>query len=388
MRSVRRAAKAGLAVARDRWNRRALGRLYTPPNDNVDVELHLREAAGWLCRAQDAGTDRGVSYGAPFGKDFLPSYPETTGYIIPTFLALARALGDPTYERRALDAGHWEADVQMPSGAVMAGTLNDSPEPAVFNTGQVMLGWGALVERFGTPRFRESATRAGEWLLSNQDQDGAWSQGNSPFASAEATVYNVKAAWGLGYCGQALGRQDFFDAAVRNAEFAVCAQESNGWFARCCLTDADRPLLHTIAYTAQGLMGVGGVSGREDFVAAARRTADALAVLMSPDGFIPGRIDRQFEGAVEWCCLTGSAQIAIVWGELFRLTGVERYREAVTAVTNYLMRHHDITSPDPRIRGGVPGSWPVWGDYGKYMNLNWAAKFLVDALLARRAWHA
>jgi hypothetical protein len=46
---------------------------------NEDPELHMREAAEWLVRAQDAGSNRGVSYGAEFGGDFLESYPETTG---------------------------------------------------------------------------------------------------------------------------------------------------------------------------------------------------------------------------------------------------------------------------------------------------------------------
>ena len=45
------------------------------------------------------------------------------------------------------------------------------------------------------------------------------------------------------------------------------------------------------------------------------------------------------------------------------------------------MRRHNLTSADPVIRGGVFGSWPVWGDYGRLMVLNWAAKFFVDALL-------
>ena len=53
----------------------------------------------------------------------------------------------------------------------------------------------------------------------------------------------------------------------------------------------------------------------------------------------------------------------------------------MTRVNDYLCRHHDVTSTDPAIRGGVAGSWPVSGDYGPYKVLNWATKFFVDALL-------
>jgi len=49
-----------------------------------------------------------------------------------------------------------------------------------------------------------------------------------------------------------------------------------------------------------------------------------------------------------------------------------------------LMRHHDIDNDDLRLRGGVPGSWPVWGDYGRLMILNWATNFFAEALLAEQ----
>jgi hypothetical protein len=101
---------------------------------------------------------------------------------------------------------------------------------------------------------------------------------------------------------------------------------------------------------------------------------------MGEDGFIPGRQREDFSAAVDWCCLTGSAQTSIVWSELYLLTGEDKYRQAVRRVNDYLLARHDIRNPDPRLRGGVPGSWPVWGDYGRLSILNWATKFLVDAL--------
>ena len=52
-------------------------------------ELHLSEALGWLYRAQDATPDGGVSHSYELGRGWLPSYAETTGYIIPTLLNAA-----------------------------------------------------------------------------------------------------------------------------------------------------------------------------------------------------------------------------------------------------------------------------------------------------------
>jgi len=370
-------ARQALVGARERWQ---LASLYSPDPADLDLPRHLDAAIDWLKRAQDAGADRGVCYGVRFGSEFQESYPETTGYICHTFVELARRSNDVSLLDRAVEMGEWEVEIQMPEGAVMGGRFNTTPTPAIFNTGMVLLGWSALIRANACDRARSAATRAAEWLLEMQEPDGSWVQGNSKFAAVGSTTYNVKAAWGLCEAGAALGREDFIQSAIRNAEFCLTRQESNGWFRDCCLQDPVRPLLHTLAYAMEGLIGIGELTGREDFVRAARKTADAQLRIMKADGFIPGRQDRRFEPAADWCCLTGSAQTSIVWSKLYRLTSREEYRDGAERVNRYLMARHDIRNRDLRLRGGLPGSWPVWGEYGRLMVLNWATKFLVDAL--------
>jgi hypothetical protein len=364
---------------RIRW-----GGYYRPAGPDVGRDIHLQEAAAWLCRAQDAGSDRGFSYGVRFGHGYEASYPETTGYIIPTMLSLEKHYGDAGYRTRAVEAADWEVAIQMDSGAVMGGKYSTSPSPAVFNTGQVLIGWAAIGEATGQNRYREAARRACTWMLENQERDGRWVRGNSRFADPEITVYNVKAAWGMCLAGALWGWDDAVQGAVRSAEYALANQRPNGWFARCCLSDAERPLLHTLAYTAQGLVGIGDLTGRQDFIAGAQRIADALASRLGPDGFLPGRFTEDWTGAVEWCCLTGNVQMSWVWARLFEHTRDERYRKACTLANDYVMAHHDVSNPDVRVRGGVPGSWPTWGDYGRLKILNWATKFFVDALLCEK----
>jgi uncharacterized protein YyaL (SSP411 family) len=218
-----------------------------------------------------------------------------------------------------------------------------------------------------------------------QERNGEWRKGNSLYANPNTTVYNVKAAWGLCEAGRVAQIPEALDAAVRNAEYCLSKQLPNGWYRDCCLSDASQPLLHTIAYAMQGLIGIGVILERWDFVQAAARTADSLISLMAADGYIPGRIDANFEGAADWCCLTGTAQTAIVWGRLFELTGNRAYQQAMQRANSYLMQHHDVDNADPRLRGGVPGSWPVWGDYGRMKILNWATNFFVEALLLQKS---
>ena len=84
-------------------------------------EVHLAAAIDWLCRAQDVrngkGDAGGVSAGWSFEDGWLPSYPETTGYIIETMLAAARVLGRPELVERARRMIDWELSIQLPDGA-------------------------------------------------------------------------------------------------------------------------------------------------------------------------------------------------------------------------------------------------------------------------------
>jgi len=38
----------------------------------------------------------------------------------------------------------------------------------------------------------------------------------------------------------------------------------------------------------------------------------------------------------------------------------------------------------PETRGGIKGSFPIFGQYGTYQYLNWACKFFVDANMLER----
>ena len=74
-----------------------------------------------------------------------------------------------------------------------------------------------------------------------------------------------------------------------------------------------------------------------------------------------------------------------MWSHLYRLTRKKVYRDAAHLVNLYLIRHHDIRNRDLRLRGGVPGSWPTSGDYGRFRILNWATNFFAEALWAEAA---
>lgn len=346
----------------------------------LDDDVHSASAVAWLCRAQDATPDRGVSHSYLIGKGWMHSYPETTGYIISTFINRARLLNEQALLRRALDMAEWELGLQLENGAI-PGLV--SGEPVVFDTGQVLFGWISAHAETKDRRFMDAAIRAGDWLERGLDEHGTWSSYGNPGTDSIHT-YNIRVAWALLALASASGEQRYADAAGRFIGWALGQEEGKGWFLRNCLNDNDRPLLHTIAYTSQGLLESGLMLGDARCIDAARRTSVELKEHVSADGRMPGRFDRFWNPASTWCCLTGMAQTAIVWQRLDRLDGTNHYGEEIERVISFLKGTQDLTSSNDGVRGGIKGSFPVNGGYGTYRLLNWAAKFFIDALLLRK----
>ncbi|HSK41986.1 MAG TPA: hypothetical protein VK943_19630 [Arenibaculum sp.] len=352
--------------------------------------VHLEAAMSWLCRAQDAvkrggATDHGVSQTYLVrGRTWAPSYPETTGYIIPTFLDYARTFADDDCRRRALLMADWECAVQHPSGGVLAGALGDSDAPTVFNTGQVLFGWAAAFEETGRPAYRDALTRAAEWLCDVQDDDGCWRRFSSPLTLTKVNTYNTRTAWGLLRAFDATGIDRFRRYALRNIEWALHRQRPNGWLEWNCLTDDSRPLTHTIAYAMRGFLEAGAHCGVERYLAAAMRIGDAMVAAQSRNGSVPGRFDENWRPAVPWICLTGVAQLSLNCGRLHQITGIGRYRDFMLRANRFLKSTQKLRG-DPNERGGIQGSSPIDGGYHPWQYPNWAAKFFADALMIEAA---
>ena len=356
----------------------------------LDARGHLDAAARWICRAQDAFPDGGVarSYSlvySPYSgrRGWHPSYPETTGYIIPTMFDYANLTGNSEIYDRTVRMADWECDVQMTNGAVQGGTIDQAPTPAIFNTGQVIFGWVRAFQETGTERYLTSAIRAGDFLVREQDEDGAWRKNLSNYASTEMKTYtyNTRTAWSLLNLHSVTEEEKYRESATRNLEHSLGQQQENGWFRNNCLSDAARPLLHTIAYCIRGFLEVGIRTGNRKYVDAAMKASEALLAKQRQNGALSGRFDAAWEAAVPWSCLTGDAQISIIWGRMYQHTGARKFLEGMKRANAYLKKVQYTRTRNPHLFGGIGGSDPIHGGYGRFEVLNWATKFFMDALM-------
>ena len=367
-------------------NRRVLARacrraILPEAKREVDLIRNLEAAFAWICAAQDARPDGGVAGCYNLIRGWGESYPETTGYIIPTFLHYARTFGNTEAHDRAIRMADWETSIQLPTGAVRSGMLNINVGPAVFNTGQVLFGWVSAYQETGRQDYATAMRRAGEWLVSIQEEDGAWRRHLSMLTTSSVQSYNSRTAWGLALAGRELDDKTFIESAMKNCDWVLAQQHDNGWFEQNAFSDDEVPLLHTIGYVLEGLLGVGELLSRERYVEAAITGIAPLVDIYQRTGGLRGRYDSNWNATVSWRCLTGEAQIALVLCRLYHLTGDSRYIKTAKALLEGIAKHHDTMTPHSECYGAVAGSEPIWGGYGPFNYLNWAAKFYMDALL-------
>jgi uncharacterized protein YyaL (SSP411 family) len=346
---------------------------------------HLEGAAQWLLHAQAGTPDDGVAHSYDVReKRWHASYPETTGYVIPTLYDYAEHFDKPEYRDAAYRMAAWEIDVQLEDGSVRAGRM-DAPEVrgTIFNTGQVLFGWARAYRESGEERFLRALTRAADWLCDAQEGDGAWRKHPSPFTTAQLNAYNTRTAFGLVRAFEACADERYLECAIHNVEWAIGTAEPNGWLPDNCLTKDGlaHPLTHTIGYAIRGILEVGQCAGRESHIGHALTMARAVAAHQRDDGALPARYDKEWRPTVSWTCITGNSQMAINWLRLADIAAEEHLAACAERASEFNMSIQDLVHADPGIRGGLKGSHPIGGEYMRYRYPNWAAKFFMDGLM-------
>jgi len=346
---------------------------------------HLTAAAEWLFRAQDATTDGGVAGRYRLAEGWTSSYPETTGYIVPTLLAL-EGEGFRGSRDRAARCIEFLLGVQLTSGAFPAAEIAENREtPSIFNTGQILNGLTAWHRLTADPRTLAAGRRAADWMLAMQDSDGAWRKhlyGNRTY------TYMAHAGCWLAELGQHLGEERYLAAARAHLDWVLGhVDRETGWINDCGFGDDPTnrtAVTHTIAYTISGVLKMAQILEHTEGLDVARRAAHAVARRLELSRWLPGMLDWRWRRAATYACLTGNAQMALIWIELHRMDGDPALLSAACKAIDLVKLSQPMESRDVGIRGGVPGSSPLWGDYIRYGYPNWAAKFFIDALLAKR----
>ncbi len=356
----------------------------------------------WLCEAQDRGSDPGVAGSYTLLKGWSNSYPETTGYIIPTFLDFARYSGRGEFVDRGLRMADWLVSLQESDGSFGGGVTGGTRWSSVFDTGQILFGLLAAHRVTSRSTYLDAAVSAGQWLAAVQDDDGGW-PGRHDYMGKRHS-YNARVAWPLLLLRDVSGEDRFATAAARHVTWVLHQTHPDGFIERSAFDPDSRRYsagravativrernlpsfyttasLHTLAYGLEGLLESAWLLG--DRVAAERAQAGAAALAeQARSGRLAGFFGVGWTPLCRSACLTGVAQMARLWMRLYE-SGNCQFLRAVDRAIDLLLDAQRMGNRPRRICGAVAGSKPLYGRYLPFRYPNWAAKFTADAYMAR-----
>jgi len=355
---------------------------------------HILFALDWLLNAQKQTVDGGIPRGynlkdqekAPYiirKKGWEASYPETTGYIIPTLFDCYYRFKDIKLKISAIKMADWLCNIALPNGGFPGGGIDENQTiPVIFNTGQIIIGLCRAYKETKDKKYLKIAQKAGDFLIKNQEKNGAWRK----FVSLnfyKPRSYDTKTAWALLILYEITKNEKYKRAAIKNLNFTLNYQLENGWFKNSDLRAKNdyQPLLHSIAYTIQGFLESGILLNSQQYINAAKLAADALLINQKTDGSLYARFNSDWHPIVKWFCLTGIAQTSLIWLRLYEITKEKKYLKAAIKANNFLKSTQNRKSKNLGIKGGIKGSLPIHASYCRYQYISWGTKFFIDTLL-------
>ena len=360
--------------------------LRTLPQKTETDERHLSAAMHWLCTAQDATGVDGVSASYDLRhRTWGKPYRETTGYIIDTFLDYYHLAKEASFLERAIKMGTWELGQQCSDGSYGEPDASGTIKKKVFNTGQVILGLTSLYKETKKLDYLSASTKAADWLVQHQENDGSW----NTYTTRGPKTYHSRVAWALLKVYQLTDNPIYFEAAKKNLSWVVQRQTANGWFEQTSLTSIDAPWTHLIAYTISGILESTSFDpSLQGLFEVAYFSADRVLSLYehqpeSSSALLPCSFNRSWQPINNFSCLTGDAQLAIIWIQLFNITQERKFLDGANRMIEQLKAVQLLKAKRAEIVGGVFGSFPIDGEYASFQMINWAAKFFADALLQK-----
>ena len=350
-------------------------------NDQIDRQIN--KSINWILKAQKITKSGGVS------ARYIPSlflgkwdgpYPETTGYIIRTFVEYMQSeekLKEKLYEP-TLNMGNWLLSLQNHEGWFPGGVIRDNKHkafPTVFNNGQIILGLNSLYKYTKNENYMKAALRCAKWLISVQEEDGSWVK----YAyHNKARTYHSRVAWAIAEVGNLTGDQLLLRASQKFISWLVKnVKPNNLWPTKADFIDDNVSVLHTLAYTIRGFMETSHILELEN--------CEKMSINMAAKLMKSFEIRRSLKGVLynwkpvcNYLCITGIFQTSIIFFRAYELSRDIRFANSGLKLLDLGKRYQVQSGPN---MGGFPGSFPTWGKYMPFSFPNWAVKFFLDAAL-------
>lgn len=349
------------------------------------IDISLKDTFSWIEESFKATGDGGSSAYYRFSNGWKGSYPETTGYLIPTLYDYGKYSGDVKYNSLAKNASDWLLSIQSKEGGWQGLQIDDACDLRIFNSGMILDGLIRAYVEEGDEKYLESAKKGMYWILSKTDNNNLFSLNNVVGGGTFDTLV----------CACLLMVIQYLDDDERtNLETKLKSilnkhlelQTDNYWFKNCNFKNDGTALLHHLGYTIDGLLISAELLDDDYFYQCAKKSARKLLSKFEVNQNLSAYLyeDWTFKndlGNGYSMCLTGLSQIAIVFQKISSKENDERYRSAALKINDIVSCISNHKSNNKGISYGLAGSYPVNGNYQSFQIVNWAAKYHAESLL-------
>ncbi|MCP4361524.1 MAG: hypothetical protein GY796_26235 [Chloroflexi bacterium] len=340
----------------------------------------------WLVESIQATGKQGSSKGFSYLGGWMKAYPETTGYIIPTFLRIHVETGDDAALKLSVLLAEWLQGQQREDGGIPGISSDNQSVSQVFDTGMVLQGYTALYKTTGDDEVFHSAKKCADFLIGCQSDDGAWrknSYHNIPHA------YHARVAWPLMEFAKVANEKRYSSAAKASFDWILAQQRENGYWENNIFNPKIQfANTHGLGYVIESLIEAYLLEKDENWLDSARKASLPLMAYFNRKRTLPAFFNANWKEArivpFSFVCLTGAVQLAYAWLKMYAILDDRIYLDTAIDVIDYVVQYQDIDTNIQAVRGALPGSTPLYGYYLPFKFPNWATKFLLDALLERR----
>lgn len=285
---------------------------------------NIKKSVNWL------KNNRVKAKGMSISNKKQVSYPEVTGYIIPTLYQWGE-------KELARNLTTWLITEQNKDGSFSA----PDGTPYTFDAGQVVRGFVSVLDDM--PEVEKPLRNACNWILTQIRPDGRLSTPSTKMwgkiADDRIHLYVLPP---LIDAGKRLNEQKYIEAANKILKYYKLRKD---------LVEFNT-LSHFYAYIIEALCDLGETD-------LAKKGMKQVQELQHKNGSIPAYKN------VSWVCSTGVAQLALIWYKL-------GMNEPADKAMQYLEKIQNKT-------GGFNGSYGRKKNYFAKEEISWAVKFYLDA---------
>ena len=342
-------------------------------NENVlENKKHIKLASDWLLFMQNSDGGYSRKFSLISGRD--SSYIETTGYIVPTLFNVAEFFNDNAYKESAFKAGEWLLSIQNSDGGF---SEIDHNQPYAFDTGQVLIGLNRLYKESDDVRYQQAAKDASYWLAEHQELDGSWEK--VAYNNQKHTYYSRVSGAMLEYA--TVNSDEYIrEVALKNIGWVLSQQDENGFFNHASFLKEVPAYLHTIVYILEGFLDVYEITQDRKILDAVLANSEVMkSINLTKDMLLCSQYDEAYSCKNSERCITGLAQWAGVALRLYAITKDEDYKK-IAITTLFYLKSKQIQEGE-KLKGALSASVPFWGRYGSFDFVNWGNKFFIDSLL-------